>query len=299
GEADDWFASRTILLCTIAAVISIPSFIYWELKTPHPIVDLRLFKHTAVRVGTIMMAEVGAMLYALIFFIPVFASITLGFTATQTGELFIPGALMSAAMMPLIGSQLRKRDPRMIIIFGLFGMETALFLLSGFSAQTSAEQMFWPLLIRGGAMAFLFVPINATVLSQFRGPELGQVAGLMNLSRQIGGSVGIAAFSSLFTKYRAQIRTDLSPRVSLLEPNAYSAYRQSLGFIRGKLSSSVGFIQAHDAALRTLAGRLEKQVFVLGYCKIMATAGLVFAVSFVPLYFMRKPQGPIAAVDAH
>src|SRR5262249_9730279 len=143
------------------------------------------FKTNAVRNGALIMGAIGTMLYALVFFVPIFSSIVIGLTATKIGMLFIPGALASAAMMPVIGMQLRKRDPRTLIFCGFIIFETAIFMMTRFTGLTSVEGMFWPLLWRGAAMAFLFVPVNASVLSQFTGAQLGQAAGLLNLSRQI------------------------------------------------------------------------------------------------------------------
>ncbi len=97
GQADDWFSNKLVLFFTIVSAVCIPAFVWWELKTEHPIMDLRLFKSVALINGTIMMACVGGMLYGLIFFIPIFASTILGMNASQTGNLFTPGALRSGS----------------------------------------------------------------------------------------------------------------------------------------------------------------------------------------------------------
>src|SRR5580692_9299497 len=137
GQADDWFSSHLILAFTLTAAFCIPAFVWWELKTEHPIMDLRLYKSVALINGTIMMACVGGMLYGLIFFIPIFASTILNMNASQTGNLFTPGAIAAGVMMPIIGSQLQKRDPRLFMFWGIVCVDSALFMLAHFSPQAT------------------------------------------------------------------------------------------------------------------------------------------------------------------
>jgi DHA2 family multidrug resistance protein len=202
GQADEWFDSKLILTCTIAAIVSIVGLIWWELRNKHPILELRHFKNKTFTGGVLLMSGVGVILYGLIFIIPVFVSTVQGLTATQTGALFIPGALLAAMIMPVVGASLRKIDARFLIATGIIILSIAVYKISFFDAYTSVDGMFVPLLIRGAALAFLFVPINTIVLSQFSGNEIGQAAGLLNLCRQLGGSVGIALISTFFQRYQ-------------------------------------------------------------------------------------------------
>ncbi|HAG90572.1 MAG TPA: hypothetical protein DCL41_01800 [Bdellovibrionales bacterium] len=103
GEADDWFSSTTILINSAIAVVCLPSFIWWELKAKNPIFNVRLFKEAIVVSGVGLMGFLGFFLYALVFLLPVFVQRTYGFTATQTGLLFIPGSVLTAMMMPVVG----------------------------------------------------------------------------------------------------------------------------------------------------------------------------------------------------
>jgi MFS transporter, DHA2 family, multidrug resistance protein len=298
GEGDDWFSSANIAISAIVAALTIPGFIWWELKTEHPIIDLRLFKAPAVRYGTILMTEVGFILYTLIFFTPVFAATVLGLTATQTGELFIPGALASAAMMPFIGMQLRKRDPRLLILVGITLLEIALVGMSHWNGLSNTQSLFWPLLIRGAAMAYLFVPINTVVLGQFSGPALGQVAGLLNLFRQLGGSIGIAALSTVFTQYRAQAYVDVTSHVSMLNPMTAQTLMASRAGLESR-GASFGLQPATTGALKALSGRIQKQVFVIGFEQIMMTTFFLFFIALIPLFFLKPKKGATGPIEMH
>ncbi|MBS1986255.1 MAG: DHA2 family efflux MFS transporter permease subunit [Bdellovibrionales bacterium] len=300
GEAEDWFASNIIRVTSAVAAISLPGLVWWELRTKHPILDLRLFAHSAVRNGTMLMTILGMMLYSLVFVVPVFASTIMGYTATQIGELFIPGAAMTALLMPFIGMLLRKYDPRILIFFGICFVEVALVMLTRFTVASGEKEFFWPLYVRGWGMAFLFVPINTMVLGQFSGPKLGQVAGLMNLFRQIGGSVGIAGLSTLLKINNAQNYNDLMVHASLLNPATYGSYMQALRSMNGRMATWVGFVPNSQAALKSIWGRVYRQAFVMSFNQIMWVLVACFACALIPLFLIKiKKVVNAGPIDVH
>jgi DHA2 family multidrug resistance protein len=295
GQADDWFDSNAIRVCSFLAVFSLIGFIWWELRTAYPIVALRLFKIPNLRYGAIMMGALGFILYGLIFFVPIFCSVSLGLTATQTGELFIPGALMSGLLMPVVGSQLRKHDARIFVTIGLLFVCTCLVMMAYSSPQTGADDFFWPLLVRGCAMALMFVPLNTAVLGSFQGTQLGQVAGITNLFRQLGGSLGIAILSTLFTRSTRDAYGQLVGKVSNLNPALhYGSYRvQSMAMEMGMGTP------AHIAAQFDYY-RLQRQAFVIGFDHMMWVMAIFFMLALVPLYFLKPlPFQKGASMDMH
>lgn len=299
GEADDWFTSKGIIFCSMVAAVSIPTFIWWELKTKNPIVKISLFKDPLVRSGTLLMLVLGFFLYGLVFILPVFVGRVLHYDATQTGLLFVPGSLITAAMMPFIGRAIGKIDPRYMITLGFILVEACLLVMTQFTAQTQERQIFWALMIRGTAMAFLFVPINSTVLSSFKGPDLGQVAGLMNLLRQIGGSVGIAMIATLLERNSHQNYIDLAGKVSLLNPATQLTVQQMAGAMKAKMPELVGMATANDAMLKSMTFRLQSQVFVMSFTQVMWIIFIVAAFVFIPLSRLKKPDPHAGPVDAH
>ena len=299
GQADDWFDSLGIQVCSAIAAFAIPYFVYWELTVKDPIVNLRLFKDSVVRNGTLLMMLLGTMLFGMVFILPIFVGASLHYDATRTGMLFIPGALTTAACMPFIGAMLRKIDPRYLILFGICVVETCLYMMTQFSSQSGERDLFWALLVRGLGMGFLFVPINTAVLGKFRGESLGQVAGLLNLFRQLGGSIGIALIGTLLDRKNQQNYIDIVSHVSLLSPAADLTLRQSQMGMTTKFGGEVGFTSSSTAALRSLAYRVQSQVFMLSFSQMMWTLLIIFSFSLIPLYFLKvnkKIEGP---VDAH
>jgi DHA2 family multidrug resistance protein len=216
----------------------------------------------------------------------------LGFDATQTGMMFIPGALITAFTMPIIGKLLQKVDARLLIFVGTCIVMGMMLLMSHFSSMSDTTEVAIALIVRGCGMGFLFVPINAVVLGQFRGSDLGQVAGLMNLLRQIGGSVGIALMDTLLERKTHQNELDLSSHVSLLSPGT------QLELLK---SGQTDFTHLSAFTLKGLYMRLDQQVYMMSFTQMIWWVLIIYSLSLIPLVLLKEP-GKIdakAALEAH
>lgn len=300
GQADDWFSNGVILACSIVAGICIPAFIWWELRVENPIMDLRLYKNFALINGTVMMGVLGAMLYGLVFFVPIFASVIMGMDASQTGNLFTPGAIAAGVMMPIMGSQLHKFDPRLFMLWGITCVEVCLLMMTAWSPISTYSDMFWPLMIRGLGMAGLFIPINAVVLGQFRGPALGQAAGIMNLSRQLGGSIGIAFLSTMFNRSQDVAFDNLRGHISPLN-TSFSQWAQGAKGVAYKFADNLGLYHPDSLVMKEAYFRVKKQAFGLSFEYMCWVMVITFAFGIVPVYFLKRPKGAgvLKPVDAH
>lgn len=300
GNSNDWFSSTSIVIGSILALISLPAFVWWELKVPNPIINIRLLANPIVLNGIGLMMCLGFFLYSIVFLLPVFLTRSFHYTATQTGAFFIPGSILTAVMMPVVGKLMSSgKNPKALIVIGLLSLELCCFLMTGLSPFSPKDQILNLLFVRGFALAFLFVPINSSILSQFKGVNLGQVSGLMNLSRQLGGSTGIALGATLLTQFMHQNFTNISAKVSLLSPATQQAFGQSSNGMAGKMSEMVGLGSGASAALKALAFRVENQVFMVSFIQLIWVIMIIFAFSFIPLYMLRLNTKPTGPVDSH
>lgn len=300
GEAEDWFASKIILLNTITFIIALPMFVWWELRVKNPIINVRLFANPIVFNGVGLMMMVGFFLYGVVFILPVYVGRTLHFDATQTGMLFIPGSLLTMLLMPMIGRAMFKGvNPKILIFVGLLSIEIVLFMMTQLSPQSSEADVLHMLYVRGFAMAFIFVPINSSILSQFKGLDMGQVSGLLNLSRQIGGAMGIALIATMLNTRSHQNYLDLTSKVSLLNQTTQTQYYSGSQALGGKMTESLGMGTGAEAALKSIYGRIQNQVFMLTFQQLMWTMMIIFVFAFIPLYFIRFKEKTTKVVDAH
>jgi DHA2 family multidrug resistance protein len=296
GQAEDWFSSMAILAAAVLAGLAIPIFYAWEYHQKHPIVDVRLFRESSVRGGSLLMALTGMILYAVIFLVPIYTDIALGMDATHTGYLYIPGSLATMATMPFVGRYLAKYGPKPFIAFGVLMVLISLHQLSSFTPQAGAGDIVRSFIVRGIGLGCIFVPINAMVLGQFKGEQLGQVAGLLNLSRQIGGSIGIAAMSTYLDRFSAQYRNDLRAHVTTASTTAFRHLHQAQGALDGALGSATGLDAGSLGGLKNLMGQMEQQVFQLSFNRLMFILLVAYAISYIPLFTLKMKQkvtGPV------
>jgi DHA2 family multidrug resistance protein len=305
GQQDDWFNSNLILGASFVMAISLPLFYVYEYRRKKPIVDVKLFADAPIRSGTMLMAATGLVLYSLVFIIPVFMDRQVGMDATHTGYLYIPGSIATMLVMPIVGKFLQKLGVKFFVSVGGILICGCLWLLSSFSVGIGAPQLFWPLMLRGMGLGCLFVPINAAVLSQYEGEQLGQAAGLLNLFRQIGGSFGIAGMSTFLDRYSAQYRNNLRAQVNYSNPVAVDSVQKATHSLLGKLSlwhglspGTIGLQKAATAGIGSLQGRMETQVFQLAFNRLMMLVFSVYLLSIFPLWRM-KLRKKVGAVQAH
>jgi DHA2 family multidrug resistance protein len=306
GQADDWFTSNLILGAAVVAGLALPLFWAYEYRHKNPIVDVKLFADSTIRSGTLLMASTGMVLFALVFIVPVYTDRMMGMDATQTGLLYVPSSLATMACMPVVGTLMSRIGPKPFILLGIGLVSICLYKLAQFTSSAGYWDLFWPLMARGIGLGCLFVPINTAVLSQFEGRKLGQAAGLLNLFRQIGGSVGIAGMSTFLDRFSAQFRMDLAAQVSRARPEATAELLRSqmssatrMGGLRGIGPWTLGHVHGAVGSLKALQGRVEQQVFQLTFNRLLLCMLAVYMLSLIPLARMKLEKKAVGPVTAH
>ena len=299
GEANDWFDSQAICFTTFISLACLPLFLWWENRVKHPIINVKLFLSPIVQDGVLMMSFLGFYLYGVVFLLPIFVVRTFHFDATQTGMLFIPGSILTGAMMPFIGKRMHAgTSPKLLIAVGFVCILISLYMMTLLSPLSTQNDLLAVLFMRGFAMAFLFVPINSSILSQFKGATLGQVSGLLNLFRQLGGSIGIALVSTLLIKNSHQNYLDLASNISALNPFVQANFWQNKLAFAHKFSTSLGFGNGTSAAYQSLDFRIQNQVFMLSFQQLIWFIFLAFSLAFFPIYRLKIGK-KIDIVDPH
>ncbi|MEA2601370.1 MAG: transporter, family, multidrug resistance protein [Acidobacteriota bacterium] len=298
GESEDWFSANYILVLSVVAVLSLAAFIWRELTIDHPIVDLKVLKDRSLAVGTFFTFIMGFGLYASVFIFPVFAQNLLGFTAMQTGLILLPGSLATAVMMPVVGKLLQRGvPPQLMNALGFISFFFFTFLLSHSTLASDRQDFFWPLILRGVGLGFLFVPLTTMALSGLRGKDIPQGAGLTNMMRQLGGSFGVALVATFIQHRSWTHRVNLLSHVSIYDQTV----RDRLAAItQGLVSKGSSLFQAQQQAYGALEGAVMRQTFLLSYMDAFRVVG-VFFLCCIPmlLLFKRRSAGASAPVSMH
>jgi DHA2 family multidrug resistance protein len=300
GEAEDWFDSRVIMANALIAAIALPVFVWWELRAEHPIINIRLIKDSAVHNGIAIMGFLGFFLYGLVFMLPVFLSLTYHYDATQIGLFFIPGSLLTMFMMPIIGRLMQGgTNPKLLILTGFILIELCLLTMTQFSPLSPQSEILRMLYIRGLALSFLFVPINSSILSQYSGYAMGQVAGLLNLFRQIGGSMGIAAVATMIKTRGYQNYADLAANVTALRPASQNFFNSTAESLRGKMVENFGMGAPSTGAVKILWAKVQAQVFMQSFLQLVTIIMIIMSFTVFPIWLLKLKKGPVKIVDAH
>jgi DHA2 family multidrug resistance protein len=295
GQQDDWFGSRFITWMAVGSVVGISLFIWRELKTRHPAVDLRVLRHQSVAAGSAYSLVMGMGIYGVIFAVPVFVQDYLHFTAMQSGLLQVPGAMAAAVTMIAMGKISGKFDARMMIGVGALVTVSAALLLTSINPNTGVDTLFWPLILRSVGSVFMFVPLSLAALGGLPKHEVAAGAGFYNLTRQLGSSVGIAIVTTLVARQEAIHRSALVEKMTVYRPEMLDRLAQLSGHFVNRGGDSIG---ARAQALKLLDGIVNGQAALLAFSDIFFYVGAAFAFSLPLLFLLGKGNKPSAAAAA-
>ncbi|EHQ27568.1 DHA2 family efflux MFS transporter permease subunit [Mucilaginibacter paludis] len=297
GESEDWFAKTYILILTIAAIFGLFFFLWRELTFEFPIVNFKIMRHRSFAVGMFTSFVLGFGLYGSVFVFPIFCQNLLGFSAQQTGLILFPGGICTIVMMPFIGKALKAGIPAQFMATGgmiLFFVFTT--MLSHSTLASGTGDFFWPLVIRGVGMALLFVPLTTLAIQDLKGPELGQGTGLNNMMRQLGGSFGIAALTTLIHVRQGYHRTSL---IANINPYNTPFVQQRQALINGFMAKGSSMLDASRMAMQAMEGKVIKQTLLLTYNDAYWIAGLIMLFSIPLIYLQPFKKNVELPVDAH
>lgn len=286
GHDEDWFASSLIIFFSVMAVLGAFFFIWRELTYHNPVVNLRVLKNGNLRAGTILSFIMGFGLYGSTFIIPLYTQATLGWTATQAGLLMIPATLTTAFLMPFIGRLLQAGvKQQLMAATGMFIF--FIFCMWGYkilTPDTGKSAFFWMLIMRGIAMALLFIPVTTLSLSTLKGKEIGEGAAFTGMMRQLGGSFGIALITTFMARQMMVHRADL---VSKLDVTSTVVQARVAGLQQGLMAKGDAPNIALQKAYQLMDYAVMKQASVLSYMDVFYNIGLVFLIC-VPFVLMIK-----------
>lgn len=284
GNEGGWFSSNFIATLFVGAMLGIGCFIYWELTTDNPVVNLRLLKNLSFTAGTLTASVLGFGLYGAVFILPIFLQEVRGFTPTQSGMALFPGGVATVIALPFIGKLIAKVPARIMVIGGTLLFSMSMFGLSNLTTQASLADVYYPLLIRGVGVALLFLPLSLAALSSLKPDEIPSATGLYNLARQLGGSIGIALLAT-FVDQRVRFHyTSLSSYVNPYNPQYQNRSQMLQQFLATK---GIHGMPSKELSLSLLQRSTTLQASVASYNEAFKLIGVSFLFC-VPLAFLLK-----------
>jgi len=302
GNSKDWFSNIWIVRLSILAGVSLVAMLAWELspRNRHPVIQLRVLHNRDLAACLFLFVALGFALYGGTFMFPLFTQTILNFTPTKTGLSLMPGGIATACTAILCGRLMtgNRVDARVLIGCGVVLIVTAMWRLGHLTSMAGDDDVTVALIVRGAALGLLFAPINNVAFGSLKPHEAQQASGLINLSRQLGGSFGIAVLASFVTVHTQIHRVDL---IAPLDPGN-PIFLQRLHLIAGNfVAHGYTTFDAWQAALRVIDGQVTRQAAMLSYndaWQLLLTSFIVAAPAILLLRRPRmQPSGP--PPDAH
>jgi MFS transporter, DHA2 family, multidrug resistance protein len=287
GQRKDWFASDYIRFFTVLCVIGLVGMVIRELRTEHPVVDLRALKDRSFSAGVLLMSLLGFSLYASLVLLPIYLQLLLGYPAFNAGLALSPRGLGSLAVMPLAGYLTSKTDPRRLIFFGLVIGALTMFALSGLNLNAGYWNIFWPQVFQGVALAFLFVPLTAAAMATITKEKMGNATSIFNLMRNIGGSFGIAIMTTFLSRREQLHQSRLIEHVQPGDVRTINMVHSLQGWfhVRGYDSYT-----ASRKALGAIYGLVQQHASMLAFVEAFWFMGVIFALMMPLVLLLRNPR---------
>ena len=296
GERYDWFDSRFVTTLGVTAFVSLALLVWRELTTDEPVIDFHVLKSRQLTAGTLIAAMLGFALFGSVFILPVFLQQLHGFTAWQTGKVILPGALASAFTMAIVGRNANRLDARYTVVVGALLFLASMYMLSLLTYDAGAHDLFWPLILRGVGLGLIFVPLTNATMADLDVTQLHQGTGLFNLTRQLGGSLGIALMATLLSRFIKGQKALLTEHVVSTDPNVLARLDAMTRALIGK-GASVG--AAKMQAIAVLDRQLTAQASVLAFSKIYLISGVALVASLPLLLLFKTGRARGAVGPAH
>lgn len=283
GQEEDWFSSETIRYLFVTMTVGLVSFVFWELKQKQPVVDLKVLSNRNLTVSSIFTFVVGLGMFTSVYSYPLLVQRVAGWTTTMTGTSLIMGSLIAIVVMPFVGRFMSKGvSPRIFVSLGVGGFILFSFVMSQQSADTPASSFMLIMLLRGFAMSMLMVPLTNQAVADLKPHEMPAGISMVNMIRQIGGSVGIAIANTWVAQRYAMHRNDLSANIST-DNSVYNNYIQTM--TQGLASRGADAFNASQAALKVVEMKVSQQAYLLSYLDTFYLVGILFVLT-IPFIFL-------------
>lgn len=283
GPSKDWLADDRIALMAGIMTIGAVVFFYRAFTRDNPIVDLKAFANRNFAFGSAFSFCLGIGLYGLTYLYPVYLARIRGFSALQIGEtMFVSGVAM-LAMAPFAGRLSRVLDPRLMMGIGFLGIAVATWLSSGMTTDWGFGELLWPQVFRGVFMMMCMVPINNIALGTLPPSEIKNASGLFNLTRNLGGAVGLALINQIMT---ARIDLHYDRLREAVTASSATAVNTLAGLTQALSGLGAG---ARTAAISKMTGMAQQQASVMSFNDLFLILTALFTLLVIALPLVKKP----------
>ncbi|MBN3831289.1 DHA2 family efflux MFS transporter permease subunit [Burkholderia sp. Ac-20344] len=278
GKDLDWFASTTIIVLALTAVIAFAFFVIWELTAEHPVVDLSLFRMRNFTGGTVALSIGYGLYFGNLVLLPLWLQTQIGYTATDAGLVMAPVGLFAILLSPLTGKYLPRTDPRFISTASFLTFALCFWMRSRYTTGVDEWSLTLPTLVQGIAMAGFFIPLVSITLSGLPGHRIPAASGLSNFVRIMCGGIGTSIFQTAWDHRNNFHHAQLVEQANVYNPTFNQAVTQM---------GNLGLTQ--DQAHGLINNMATQQAAQLGVNDLFYISAAIF-VLLIGLIWITKPE---------
>ncbi len=297
GQREQWFDSPEIRWLSLACVAGVLLLAWAQAAAAEPVIKLRLLLKPSYASVILIVVAVGGGLYGITYVLPQFLSGVAGYNAQQSGSVLILSGIPALILMPILPALLGRVDLRILVVLGLLCFGGACFLNIRLTAQDVGSTFTWSQLLTGAGMLLAMLPLNQASVGSVAPADAADAAGLYNMARNLGGSLGLAGLG-IFIDHRTAVHAD-ALRESL---NANSPLLQErlTAMAAPFMAAGSDPAVAQGQALEQIGQLIQLQSLVMTYSDCFWLSGVVLlgTIVLVPLLRNVKPSKD-AALAAH
>ncbi|MCX5758606.1 MAG: DHA2 family efflux MFS transporter permease subunit, partial [Candidatus Hydrogenedentes bacterium] len=285
GERYDWLNSQFIATFAVVAAVALTVAVFWELRHKDPILNIRLLGERNLGSSAVIMLIFGGVLYGSTVALTLFMQTLLGYTSLESGLALSPGGIVTLFMLPFIGVMLSRMDARLLITAGMVIIGCAMLYMAHYSLLVDFRRPMLGRVVQGFGMAFIFVPVNATAYNFVAKEARNAASSLINVARNIGGSIGIAFTTALVSRGSQVHQTYL---VSHLTPYNV-AYTETLNQTTQLIASQTGDSTTAAMQAQTMIyGMVRQQAATMAFADVFLVLAIASAAILPFVWIMRR-----------
>jgi MFS transporter, DHA2 family, multidrug resistance protein len=295
GQDSDWLYSKLIQLLACCAAIAFCAFIVWELRVEHPIVNLRILRNKNLAIGTLLLFLIGAILYGTTAILPLFLQNLLFYTSYSAGLVMSPrgfGAILGSIISGRILAN-PKIDGRIWIGGGFAILGLSMYMFGNLTTEIAPRNIIWPIIISGFSVTCIFVPMTTYSMATVSRESMGEATGLTNLLRNLGGSVGISAITTMVARGTQTHQALLVGQLNPYNP----VFNEHIAKVQAALTPQIGSVAAHDQAYGLTYQTLLQQSALGSYVDQFRLLVIVCLLCIPLVFLFNKPARRPASAD--
>lgn len=293
GSRNDWFEDHLIVLFTLVTIAGGAAFFWRTLTRPNPLVDLSAFQDRNFAFGSLFSFSVGIGLYGLTYVYPVYLSRVRGFDALMIGETMFVSGIAMFCTAPIAGILSRKMDLRWMLALGLVGFAAGTWMASGITRDWDFWELLMPQILRGCSIMIAMVPVNNIALGTLPPSKMKGASGLYNLTRNLGGAVGLAIINTMINTRTDLHLARLHERISL----SHIPAQEMLDALTARLGS-LG-TDANLAAMAKLNALVHHEALVMAFGDLFLALTVLFVTLACATLLLNKPSPAASGGGVH